>query len=336
MNAAADLVRDHAWLPHRIDASVSRIEFVRLERAQHRAVTFLEERFLPREAARRIVPFADVAREAAGLEPAPLHFLFHSSLALSTLVIRLLDLPGVSMGLKEPNILTEIAALARRGRDVRAPLATVLQLLGRPFARDEAILVKPSNSANNLVADLMKIRPDARGLILYAPLRDFLGSVARRGAPARMVFRRLFRLLRKDRGFDAGYTEDELFEQTDLQIIAMTWLTQQAQFARLCASGDGRLRAIDTETLLGRKHEALEALGRHFRLRFDVPALIASPVLTQHSKELGRPYDETERRRDIDAANLAYGEEIGMVAGWAEAVARHAGTPMELPCRLLD
>src|SRR4051812_25127 len=45
MTSVAELVHDHCWVPHRINAPVTQIEFVRLERTQHRALTFLEERF---------------------------------------------------------------------------------------------------------------------------------------------------------------------------------------------------------------------------------------------------------------------------------------------------
>jgi hypothetical protein len=331
----AALAADPLWLPHRINADATQVQFLRLDRAGHRAVTFLDERFLAADLPRRVLPFADVARAAAAVPPAPLHFIFHSSFSLSTLVIRLLDLPGVAMGLKEPSILSETASIGRGGRAVRPLLEAILPLLARPFAPDEAVVIKPADSANNLIPELMRIRPDARGLILYAPLPDFLASVARRGPEGRMVFRRLFTRLRRDRVFDPGFSEEDWLEQIDLQAAAMTWLIQQARFARLASAGDGRLRTLDSETLLARRGEAIAALGLHFGLGLEVDAILAGPIFSEHSKQLGRRFDAAERRRELEAARALHGQEIAMVAGWAEAVARHAGIPLTLPRPLL-
>jgi hypothetical protein len=150
-----------------------------------------------------------------------------------------------------------------------------------------------------------------------------------------VVYRRLFTRLRKDRVFDAGFSDEQLFEQTDLQITAMAWLTQQARFAQLCGRGEDRLRSLDSETLLLRKSEAIAGLGKHFGLNLDVDALLASPIFSLHSKQPSRSYDGAQRRREIDAARAAHGEEIGLVTQWAEGVARQAGIKLKLPCPLL-
>jgi hypothetical protein len=115
----------------------------------------------------------------------------------------------------------------------------------------------------------------------------------------------------------------------------MTWLIQQARFARLASAGDGRLRTLDSETLLARRGEAIAALGLHFGLGLEVDAILAGPIFSEHSKQLGRRFDAAERRRELEAARALHGQEIAMVAGWAEAVARHAGIPLTLPRPLL-
>lgn len=337
MTDPAEIIGDHRWLPHRTNAACEQIQFVRMERADHRDVTFLEEQYLSPALQRCVLEVADISPTVARLPAASLGFIFHSSFALSTLMARVVDAPGVAMGLKEPIILNEIAALSRRGRRIRPFLAMVLQLLGRPFATGETIVVKPGNMANILIPDLLELRPEAHALLMYTPLPDFLRSVARKGMFGRAIYRRNFALLHGDGFFDAGYTEAELFEQTDLQIAAMAWLNHQAQFAQILASDLGpRCRSLDADVFIDRRDDVVTAAGRHLGLALDARAIASGPVFNQHSKQLGRDFDAGERARENAAVDAAHGAEIAMVVEWAGIVARQTGVPLALGSPLLD
>src|SRR3546814_3867465 len=61
-----------------------------------------------------------------------------------------------------------------------------LAMLARSFAPDEAVIVKPSNIFNPLARGALTLRPEARAILLYAPLRAFLLSVARKGMWCRL------------------------------------------------------------------------------------------------------------------------------------------------------
>src|SRR3546814_7318944 len=66
-----------------------------------------------------------------------------------------------------------------------------LAMLARSFAPDEAVIVKPSNIFNPLARGALTLRPEARAILLYAPLRAFLLSVARKGMWCRLWCREL-------------------------------------------------------------------------------------------------------------------------------------------------
>jgi hypothetical protein len=333
--SADAIIHDHRWLPHRLDAARGAIEFVRIDREGHRAVTFLEDQYFPADLPRQSVPVQQVIAAAGGAAEAPLHFIFHSSMALSTLAARLFDLPGIAMGLKEPVILNDLANLVRERRQVQPLIAPVLRLLGRPFGPGEAVVIKPGNVANVLMPALMAARPHARALCLFAPLETFLRSVAKKGMFGRVTYRRYFGLARRDGLIPTGFSDQDMFEQTDLQIAAMVWLNAHARFAQLTQQFGERMRTIDSERVLQHREAAIGAMGRHFALPLDPAAIVAGPLFGQHSKELGRAFDAEQRRREHDAAEQAHGEEIAMVAAWTRRVAEHAGVPMRLPAELL-
>ena len=46
---------------------------------------------------------------------APIHFIFHSAFCLSSVLARAFDMPGTSMGLKEPMLFNDLAGWQMRG-----------------------------------------------------------------------------------------------------------------------------------------------------------------------------------------------------------------------------
>ena len=92
------IATDANWLPNRYDESQDLVHFVRLTRAEHRAVTFITDEYIGADAPRLVLRRKDVV-PAAG-PPAPLHFIFHSAYCCSTVLARALD-TRLSMGLKD-------------------------------------------------------------------------------------------------------------------------------------------------------------------------------------------------------------------------------------------
>ena len=338
MNAeVAALVADPAWLPHRLSSAGDAVTFVRLTREDQRTVTFLDDQYFEGRFPMRTVPLRDLQRHVR--TDRPIHgidFIFHSSMALSTLAARLFDLPGVALGLKEPIILNQLADWSRAGPLDPGLLPLMLALLGRPLAPDERVVIKASNVANRLIPPLMAAAPTARALILHAPLDDFLLSIAKRGLAGRIFYRRQFLMLRSDFGIDGGFSDRDLFEQTDLQITALAWLNHHAQFARLLPALGARARAVSSRDFLTHRAAATAALTRFLALPIGDTVLNDSPAFRQHSKQLGKTYDAAARATDYAGIEAAYGEEIGMVTGWAARVAQHHHVPMVLPSQLLS
>src|SRR3569833_2963795 len=100
------ILGDARWFPHRFDFRNDRYEFIFMPREAHRETAFLDARHVPDHVARVPVPRQAAARAAK--PRAPLHFIFHSGMACSTLMARALDREGSVMGLKEPIILSDV------------------------------------------------------------------------------------------------------------------------------------------------------------------------------------------------------------------------------------
>lgn len=323
----SSLVADAGWLAHRFDPAAVAVHFRAVPRAEHARVTFITDDYLAPDAAVS-VPLA--AAMAAAPPPGPVHFLFHSAFCCSTVLARAFDLPGTAMGLKEPVFLNDLVGWQHRGgtaRDIAPVLDAGLALLARPFSPGEATIIKPSNVTNGLAPGMMTMRPEARALLLYAPLPVFLGSVAKKGMTGRLWARDLLVKQLREGLHQLGLSSEDYLGQTDLQAAAMTWLAQQALFAHMAGRFGDRVRSLDSDRLMAEPVAAMRALGRLFGLPLDAEAIVAGPAFTTHSKS-GDDFGRAARAAENAAAAAEHAEEIGKVVVWTEAVARAAGVPM--------
>jgi len=337
----AMIVRDPAWMPHRYDPSYDALHYVRLTRDDHRKLTFLIDNELP-DTAQRLVLERRSSTAAAKPNAGPLHFIFHSAYCCSTLLARAFDLPGISMGLKEPSILNDIAGWRRRGapaEQVTDVLDGVLDALAQPFGTGENVVAKPSNIVNGIAEQILELRPATNALLLYAPLETYLRSVAKKGIWGRLWVREFFVALHADGKLDLGFADVDYMKQTDLQIAAVGWLAQHAIFHQLISKfGSSRVRSLDSETLLSRPHDALQGLFALFGLEEHsqrIDAIVTGGEFTRHSK-FGTAFDRTAREEEHQRSASMHADEIAKVGAWAEKVAENAGIELNLPVPLIQ
>ncbi|MFM9898806.1 hypothetical protein [Sphingorhabdus sp.] len=325
------------WLTHRYDEDADSFHLRQLDRSQHDAATFITDEYLGVEVNPFIVSRNDAMEQVSKTNP--LHFIVHSAFCASTMLARGFNLPGVSMGLKEPVLLNDIVGWRRRG----APPAAVAQrldhslhMLARPFKGDQAVVVKPSNVFNALAPLALTMRPTSKAILLYAPLPVFLVSVARKGLWCRLWCRELLEgLITDGMMMNLGFEQGDYFRMSDLQVAAVGWLAQQRQFDAMVGTfGPERITTLDSETLTATPEAALTAAMKHFGLSMHAANIAGHPAFATHSK-FGGAFDSKDRTAEHKAAADAYGDEIEKVLIWAKAVAETAGIPLDLTARLL-
>ena len=334
--SVAKAIRDPAWLAHRYDPVQDAFHFRHVDRARHREVAFLTDEYLGNAEQPLVVGRADALRQAPSA--APLHFIFHSAFCASTMLVRALDLPGSAMGLSEPVIINDLVGWRRRGADLtqHARVMTgALDLLARPWGESEAVVVKPSNVINPLAMAVMALRPQSSAVLLHAPVRSFLASVARKGLWCRLWARELLEGYLKEGFLDLGFGPEDYFRQSDLQVAAVGWLAQQAQFIRLSERFGPRVASLDSEALTADPATVVARAASFLGLSATKAEDYADhPAFTRDSKS-GERFAIGQRQADQQGALAAHADEIDKVAIWAEAVAKAAGIAMTLPQPLL-
>lgn len=331
-----ELIGDPRWLAHRYDETTDSIQFRFVPREAQRDMTFLTD-FEIGDAPIAVYGRTECLAEARTRNLPTPRMIFHSAYCCSTLLARAFDIPGASFGLKEPQILNDVVGLQVRRSDPRrvaAVLDVALLLLARPFATGEKNVIKPSNLLNPLIPLVTAMRSDVRGLLLHAPLETFLTSIARKELEGRAWARELmWKLIHLGQAERFGFTDEDLYRQTDLQAGAAGWLAQHAIFAD-AAKAHSDFRTIDSETLMAKPQESLAALSERFDIGFDAAEVAAGPAFRTHSKDRSN-YSPEQRDHDREKGRDTHAREIGIVVQWAEQLAAHAGIPIVLPEKLI-
>ena len=260
---SASLAADPAWLPHRIDISAGQVLFLRLPRELTAAHGFLAE--LEGKVEQTWMPLDDYATLECG--GSAVHFVFHTGLCCSTLLIRALNIPGICAGLNEPGILNSLVQIGPRAEHLIRP---TLELLSRPHARGEITVVKPSNYVNSMAGALLSSRTQSRAVMMTDALPVFLSRLVRRGLTGRVWGRQVLLEALKVAESDLAIHPDSLVSMSDLQAAALGWFIMQRSFTKILgAERDGKARSLHGERFRDSPAEGLLAIARFFDLKID-------------------------------------------------------------------
>ncbi len=285
-------VQDPVWVPHFYEPRRDTLVLARMPRELQRRVTFLDPRFIDRATESPALPISQLPATRIHAEAGPLHFIFHTGFCCSTLLARALDIPGVSMGLKEPAVLAcfaEYWSNSRRTAGALEALTVTLDLLSRPLSPGEVQIVKPSTVANHIIPQLLHARPDAKAIVLFSSLDTFLRAIARRGLEGRIFARELFHQFAPVIPLDAGASGNDSVLQADLQIAARAWLMQAAFMDSIAKRFGDRVQVLNSETFIADPADTLARIGAFFGLGMSpeiARATAESAVFQEHSKEL--------------------------------------------------
>ena len=326
------------WLAHRYDPDHDAVHFVIADRELRREAPFLIDEFLPDAGSPIIVRRTD-ALTATNADSTRIGFIFHSAYCCSTLLANAYDRPGVATSVKEPVLLNDLTGWRLRGGApdrIGAILGDALTLFARPFEPGETTIIKPSNVVNGLAPAMVAARPEAGVLLIHAPLEIYLASIANKGLRGRLWVRELLSKQLKEGLVDFGFTGDDIFKQSDLQIAALGWLAQQRLFTRMAKAWPDRVRSTSSETLLARPLESLTALDGLFGITSDAKSrgVIVNTTFRRHAKS-GESFTVDNRLAEQKVATELHGDEITLVYDWAQLIAEQSGLEFTLPNPLL-
>lgn len=262
----------------------------------------------------------------------PTRFLFHVGFCGSTLLARLLDHPGSSLVLREPNCLADLAnqrAAADRNGETFVGfdqvLAAVARHLARPWNDGETVIVKPSNWVNNLLPSPIAAAP-LHPLFLMTARANYLTAVFR-GGPQRVAFTARAAAHLSSGGGDAAEllaaalraNQDQV--DTLARIAVTTHEIQRRQFARAIEQGGwGERHLLDQAELVADPAAASRKAAAALDLDLPRQAIEANVAAWtgRHAKAPDNAYSRTREVEIGSAIVTEHGSAIEHALDWAD------------------
>lgn len=338
MTQTEAVLSDPSWFADSIDVQKQSIGLVRLTRESIASAAFLDQRIAGSVTDRCAVSVADAFDIEAKLSSQALPgFIFHSAFCCSTLLARALDCPGSVLSLKEPDLLMSLANTLRVNNDIKNNALMkkrytklVCSLLARRFQADESILIKPTNTANNLLPGA--IESGAKIVLLHSDLRSYLVSVLKKGEACKAFVRQQYNIFALDTDGLNAIAQRQAMGFTDLQVAAVVWRHQMELFSRALKARPSQLVSLDAAKLIADPARCLVNVASHLGLSLNeehLRSVAKGPIFSRNAKFSEQQYDAHQREREAQEIELRYGDVLNMIVTWGEQL--NLGTEVSWP-----
>lgn len=327
-----DLVNNKNYLAYKFDFNTENVEFLPIKPEEIRQVSALKLEYI--DASRQFisVPLAELAPLVNGpnesLLENPPRFIFHTAFCASTFLSRCLDVDGVSVGLREPQLLLDAANAKRlqwRSKTTRLDHShfpkLALLLLQKHAAPSEKLVIKPINSVNNIIPELLQLTGPGKSLLMYTDARNFLLSTLRKGEGGKHVIRAMFDLLRCDFQHLSNLGLSAMLHMTDLNIILTLWRLQieQAENALQRFAPGRAMASLYGEELIREPRQTLQAANQFLDLDISpeqVDSIVNSDARHEDAKSKGERFSLNKRQETYQKLEEFYAEDLDNVLQW--------------------
>lgn len=276
--------------------------FVPMDRAAYHRSIFLDARISTAAGQAVAIPVATIAQ--AMRPPQPTSWIFHMAHVGSTLLARALDDPGASLVLREPLAVRQLAV-----RPDEARLAIAAAMLGKRYRVDAPTLVKANVPVNFLLPKLAALEPDARAVLLYLPLSEYLLAILRSDSHRDW--------LRKVTNFLSPFLGD-LSSLPDAETAAALWLAQVNAFAAARAALPNA-RTLNAEVFFAEPESVLNAAAAHLGVPIApaaIAATVAGPLFSTNAKNPCLDFNNSQRVERRDDLRHSISAELDAAEEW--------------------
>lgn len=280
--------------------------------------TFLDNRIEAPLHEARTTALAGLPRIAP---PQRLGWLFHTSFCCSTLLARALHVAPRQVVLKEPLVLRRLGDARRGGWPVEDWLLPVTGLLGRPWAAQGAVIVKPTHASLNVAIDLMQVTPASHAVLLSSSLEDFLVSNLKKSEETRQKIPELAERALSVTTLGPRLPAEALAPPHLMAAAVLQWAGQRELSAALVSRfGTGRVRTLEDTVLLRDVPETAVRVARWLGSTVDDDSVRrrARCVAATHAKETSVAYDAERRAGEARLVRERFGPLLDESLRWAD------------------
>lgn len=332
MATVKDLINSSSYLAYKFNFNTENVEFLPIDRGEIHKVNCLKQEFIDPGRQLFSVPLSELVpllnAPNQSLAENPPRFIFHTAYCASTFLSRCLDVDGVSVSLREPQLLLDAANAKRlqwRSKSTRLDYRHLpklaLLLLQKHAEPSEKLIIKPINSVNNIIPELLQISGSGKAVMLYTDARSFLLSTLKKGEEGKHTIRAMFDLLRCDFPHLSNLSLSSIIHMTDLNIILTLWRLQieQAENALQHFSPKNMMASLYGEELIHKPLESLRAANQFLDLGLSaeqIETVVNSDSRLNDAKVTGQRFSVQKRKDTYQKLENFYGSELDNGLNW--------------------
>ncbi|MEN0651505.1 MULTISPECIES: hypothetical protein [Hyphobacterium] len=308
-----------------------------MDEAAYNAARFMNKDIVSLDTLGANIPLFRVTEYAqARTAPArPVHFILHPSHTGSTLVSRLLDATGTTLGVREPWPLISLAELQDdlgtkhsvvSEQDYGILRDSLVTVWSRVFRPETTGVVKATSHAGRAVPDILRTHAASRAISLTLQPEAFITALLARQNPIRELLGfSIERMKRFQRRF--GDLAQPVHAMTPGEHAALAWLVERQVEHDVLTARETKDRVIDVDfdTFLDRPAEELGRIANHLQLGATdaaVEAAATGPLMSQYSKAAGQSFTPQMRRALMEETRQVRGGDIARGMAWLEQIAK--------------
>jgi hypothetical protein len=263
-------------------------------------------------------------------------FIFHHAFVCSTLLARCLNQIDAFFSLKEPWILRRLAD-TKRAKGLRVPsnqwkqmFTTYVMLLAKNYRAGRAPVIKVTNVANNLLADVLKFLPDHKALYLYSDLESFLISNLKKPEDTKRKMPDLAKGFINDEGFARRFPRyTDINQLSFLQLCALIWAVNLFNFRSNVEKRPGHaIRTLEMGSFLEKPEDTLKILSGFFGHHpdsNDMARMMSPSVLETNAKQQHQRFNKQAREIEANRIMSSHHQEVEHALGWINPIAQELG-----------
>lgn len=330
------IVDDPKWRLCALQPMKSELIFHYLDQAEIERENYIDQGYLNQQPGRYVsIPMEALIELTENKPLPPTHYIFHTAFCGSTLLSRCMNHDSKSFSVREPNALMQLAQFKREQGDQVYQMdiwpklvRLVVYLLGRPFVSGAAVIIKPSNSMNNLIVDLLSLDVRSKALIMSSEVNQFVVSNLKKQGYEQFC-QQMFSMLSKDNLAITFNKEANLEQISGAKMASLVWALQQVQINRSANQLDQeRLRYLQISEFLNNPKSTIESLSDFFSLNFsalEIDDILSSQAFTSHSKEGRDNFNSDSKQHEDEQIVAQHKSEIEDAQHWLTSLALDLG-----------
>ncbi len=338
MTFPEDVLSEASWFPISLTSDYRSIVFAKTNANALGSEPFLDSRFYQGIAERCSVSVDEIPPTPFQQEPS---WIFHSAFCCSTLLAAALYETQGCLALKEPDVLMGLANAKRMLPKTEEGRSRYNLLKDRVFTTlsrqhdDRPIVIKPTNTANNLLEDVLAL--GHRVTIITSSLPDFLVSVAKKGEACRNFIRTVYNIFSLDPFGLQHFPSRQAMTFTDFQVSTLIWRAQMELFSEMAARNPDQIVTLTDREFLANKEQTLSKLCGHFDLRVDedtIHGLVDGPFFEVNAKFDDQRFSDQIRDEQSNLVKAMFDDDIALIDEWASKVRLQRDITLPLPNNL--